>query len=85
MRQREYPADYLDAFTAFSRGREDNDLVVELRLRSSHQIVENVTLKARQRSIVFLLVLGLGSSARIEIDDFFARTQIGGVPTSLHH
>ena len=41
-----YPADDLDAFAAFSRRGEDNDLVIELRLRSGRYLVEEVTLKA---------------------------------------
>jgi hypothetical protein len=70
VRQREDPANNFDAFTAFARGREDNDLIVELRLWSVHHIGENVTLKPQQRPVLLLLKAWPGSMLRIEVNDF---------------
>jgi hypothetical protein len=66
--QRQSTTGNFNAFAAFSRGGKDDDLLVELRQRRSHHIIENVTLKSSQRSIVFLAEFG--RILFVEIDYF---------------
>jgi hypothetical protein len=44
-------------------------LLVELPLRSSYQIVEKMTLKPHQRSILFLVEPRWRSTVRVEVND----------------